>query len=138
VTTTLPKYARRTDVPAQRTRNALENDLRRWGASQLGFNLEPGRATVAFTLAGLAVRMTVALPAEPDAAEERRRWRELYLVVKAKLVAVSAGISTLEREFLADAVVPDPAGGDTTVGALLAGELLDRARTHRRAIEAGR
>ena len=29
------------------------------------------------------------------------------MVIKAKLVAVEAGISTIEREFLADVVLPD-------------------------------
>ena len=34
----------------------------------------------------------------------RQKWRALLLVVKAKLEAVSAGISTLEAEFLANIV----------------------------------
>lgn len=42
----------------------------------------------------------------------RQRWRALALVVKAKLEAVEAGISTVEREFLADITLP----GGTTVG----------------------
>lgn len=37
----------------------------------------------------------------------RSRWRALYLIVKAKLEAVEAGISTVEREFLYDIVLPD-------------------------------
>ena len=37
----------------------------------------------------------------------RRRWRALYLIVKAKLEAVEAGISTVEREFFYDIVLPD-------------------------------
>lgn len=43
-----------------------------------------------------------------DAYEQeiRRRWRSLLLVVKAKLTAVADGISTVEREFLADLVIP--------------------------------
>lgn len=40
-------------------------------------------------------------------AEERRRWRALGLVIKAKLEAVETGISTLEREFFSDVVLPD-------------------------------
>lgn len=37
----------------------------------------------------------------------RARWRALYLIIKAKLEAVEAGISTVEREFLYDIVLPD-------------------------------
>jgi hypothetical protein len=37
----------------------------------------------------------------------RARWRALFVVVKAKLVAVDSGITTIEREFLADLVLPD-------------------------------
>lgn len=37
----------------------------------------------------------------------RSRWRSLFLVVKAKLDAVTVGISTIEREFLADTVLPN-------------------------------
>lgn len=34
----------------------------------------------------------------------RAKWRALLLIVKAKLEAVAQGISTVEREFLADVV----------------------------------
>lgn len=37
----------------------------------------------------------------------RSRWRALYLIIKAKLEAVESGISTIEREFLYDIVLPD-------------------------------
>jgi len=55
-------------------------------------------------------------------AEVRRRWRSLALIVKAKLVAVDDGISTAEREFLADTMV-----GDFTVYQRIRPEL-ERAR----------
>lgn len=35
------------------------------------------------------------------------RWRALALVIKAKLEAVAAGITTIEDEFLAHTVLPD-------------------------------
>jgi len=41
------------------------------------------------------------------AAEERRRWLALLLVIKAKLEAVESGIITFEEEFLAHVVMPD-------------------------------
>ena len=37
----------------------------------------------------------------------RSRWRSLYLIIKAKLEAVESGISTIDREFLYDVVLPD-------------------------------
>lgn len=39
--------------------------------------------------------------------EVRRLWRALALVVKAKLEAVAAGISSFESEFMANIVMPD-------------------------------
>ena len=42
----------------------------------------------------------------------RQRWRALLLVIKAKLEAVTAGISTIETEFLTNIVLPD----NTTAG----------------------
>ena len=38
---------------------------------------------------------------------ERQRWRALAMVIQAKLEAVSAGITTLEDEFLAWTVLAD-------------------------------
>jgi hypothetical protein len=49
-------------------------------------------------------------PAAAEAAWEqacRQRWRALALVIKAKLEAVAAGITTVEDEFLAHTVLPD-------------------------------
>ena len=44
---------------------------------------------------------------------QRQRWRALLLVIKAKLEAVEAGITTVDDEFLAHILVP---GTDQTVG----------------------
>jgi hypothetical protein len=49
-----------------------------------------------------------------------QRWRALALVIKAKLEAVAAGITTVEQEFLAHIVLPD---GHTTVGTWMAPQL---------------
>jgi hypothetical protein len=127
-------YARGTPVEVVRTRTQIEDELRRRGATQFGYNVDDaaGEAVIAFTMAGLQVRMSLPLPDFDDDAfrytpsgryqrspaeqakayqqEVKRRWRSLALIVKAKLVAVDDGISTAEREFLADTVV-----GDATV-----------------------
>lgn len=128
-------YATGTPVPPERTRLDIERELMKRGASQFGYNHDQGgrRSVVAFTLKGLQVHMTLT---QPDPAEHRftrtptgkprsttaaldaydqevrRRWRALLLVVKAKLVAVDEGITTLEREFLADVVL---ANGRTVI-----------------------
>ena len=116
-------YARRTTVTPPRTRAEIEHELEKRGASAFGYNRDGQRNVIAFTLGGLQVRMELPMP---DRAEYKdyqagnsrrvsgqkvydeevaRRWRALLLVVKAKLVAVDDGISTLEREFLADTVL---------------------------------
>ena len=51
------------------------------------------------------MRFTLALPASEQG--KRSRWRALYLVVKAKLEAVSSGIVSMEDEFLAQTVMND-------------------------------
>lgn len=128
------KYARQTTVSVEKTRMELETALRRYGAEKFGYMSEPGQAQVAFEVKGasgvpLHVRMTLPLPAKkdfekgwrgsswrtaPDHAVQERweqacrsAWRSLLLVVKAKLEACAAGISTVEREFLADVVLPN-------------------------------
>jgi hypothetical protein len=139
-------FARRTPVEVVRTRTQIEDELRRRGASSFGYNIDDtaGEAVIAFTITGLQVRMTLPLPAFDDDRfrytpsgkyqrapgeqakaydqEIRRRWRAMLLIVKAKLVAVDDGITTLEREFLPDVVV-----GDTTVWERTRPEL-ERAR----------
>jgi hypothetical protein len=40
-------------------------------------------------------------------AEERRRWRAQLLLIKAKLEMIATGTTTVEREFLADMLMPN-------------------------------
>jgi hypothetical protein len=44
---------------------------------------------------------------DPQVLEPRERWRSLLLLLKAKLEAVRVGLSTAEKEFLADLVLDD-------------------------------
>lgn len=136
-------YAAGTDVPSDRSRAEIERTLKRYGARAFAYAWEEDDApvaTIAFRLADRQVRMRLPLP-DPrdrqftitptgkarsatavDAAYEqgvRQKWRALALVVKAKLEAVDAGISTIEREFLADVALP----GGTTVGEWAASQL---------------
>lgn len=114
------KYAHRTKVPTSRSREEIERTLKRYGAQQFvaGWDTEAYHAVIGFTVladdgAPRQVRLRLPLPspkfgstAQCD-AEERRRWRALVLVIKAKLEAVDSGISTVEHEFMADVVLPN-------------------------------
>jgi hypothetical protein len=48
-----------------------------------------------------------AVPEKQRAQRERERWRLVILLVKAKLEAIRLGLSTPEREFMADMVTDD-------------------------------
>jgi hypothetical protein len=52
-------------------------------------------------------RRTAVAAAEAFDQAVRQRWRALALVIKAKLEAVAAGITTIEDEFLAHIMLPD-------------------------------
>ena len=138
----MTRYAEKTDVPVERSRLELERVLRNVGAQKQGMYRDGESAAVMFELAGRMVRLSIELPSreafenlyDEDGrgkgdrdhwvsskleSEEKRLWRVLVLVVKAKLEAVAVGLSTVEREFLADVVVK----GGRTVGELLHDEL---------------
>jgi hypothetical protein len=120
-------YAANTSVSSEKSRVEIEQTLRRYGASSFGYLSEETQATVLFTLGDRRIRFTVPLPdynsrefthhsqgKRSDSAREdlyekavRQRWRALALVVKAKLEATEAGISTVEQEFYAHTVLPN-------------------------------
>lgn len=105
-------FAKGTSVPADRTRMEIEGLLRQAGASSLGVfqDIVKGTSSVAFTLKQLNIRFDILLPKQGDRKfdeEVRRRWRCLLLILKAKLVAVADGITTIESEFLAYVVTQD-------------------------------
>ena len=140
----MAKYAADTAVSAEASRAVIERTLIRYGADRFLYGWEQGHAAIAFDLDGRRMRFVLpmpdrsarefthtparGMPRSPEAREAaynqavRQRWRALLLVIKAKLEAVDAGISTLEEEFLAATVLPD----NRTVGAWLLPQL-DRA-----------
>ena len=126
-------YARNTTVSAMRTRNEIEETLERYGADGFAYATQGNLATVIFAMENRRIRFVLELPdpgdfrhtnhspprersdrAQREAHDQacRQRWRALLLVIKAKLEAVTAGISTIETEFLANIVLPD----NTTAG----------------------
>lgn len=126
---TAARYAERTEVPSDRSRNEIEATLRRYGATAFGYGWDADAAQVMFEIAQRRVRFRLPMPNPKDrrfthteargylrsddarAAEYeravRQSWRALALVIKAKLEAVAAGITTIEEEFLAHIVLPN-------------------------------
>lgn len=123
------RYAENTEVSSDRSRAEIENTLRRYGASAFGYTWsDDGFAQIFFSLNRRKMRLAIRLPDRhakeithtpgrnllrtQDAQEAeyekavRQRWRALALVIKAKLEAVEAGISTVEDEFLAHTLLP--------------------------------
>jgi hypothetical protein len=130
----MKRYADRTSVPTDRSRTALEHLLRQAGASGFIYGWSEAEDRVEFVYHATRIRFSLPkLKAEqfersprgrwrtPQAAAfhasqaERQRWRALYLVVRAKLEAVEAGIGIFEQEFLGYVVTPS----GQTIGELL-------------------
>lgn len=123
----MKKYASGTSVPIERSRVELDKLLTKYGATGTGTMVRSLEATVMFEMKHRTIKFRLVYPTildcERNAAkleqEKRRLWRALVMVVKAKLEAVESGISTLEREFLADVVLPN----GQTVGERIAPDL---------------
>lgn len=140
----MPRFARETTVPVERSRAEIEETLRRYNASEFHSGWAQDSSMIAFRIGNLFVRFVLPLPplsekrfqwrtvrghakrqTENQAInhreqEIRQRWRALLLVIKAKLEAVECGISTIEEEFLAHIVMPN----DVTVGCWLIDQAL--------------
>lgn len=115
------RYAADTKVPVGRSRDELEGLLERVGADSVATMRDQSAAAVAFRLSGRNYVLRLPYPTDDelrasrrsrtatDAARDqaiRQRWRALVLLVKAKLTAVDAGVTTPEAEFLPHAMLP--------------------------------
>jgi hypothetical protein len=100
-------YARRTQVPAERTRLEIEGLMRQRGADQFFSGGDAERSVLAFRLNGRHLRFQLPLGGRLNAQQVRSRWRALLLVIKARLEAIDLGILTIEDAFLAETVLPD-------------------------------
>ena len=122
-------YAENTSVSVEKTRAEIEKLIIKAGAAQFVSGIERNRAVIGFTLDNRQIRFFLTFP-DPQSDEFiytkakrykrtddqayaaweqacRAKWRALYLIIKAKLEAVDSGITTIEREFLANIVLPD-------------------------------
>ena len=125
----MSRFAEGTSVPADRSRGEIERTLARYGATGFMYGWDDTGAVVGFRSNERLIRFRLSMPdrrdpqftmtpsgsrerspAQAEAAWEaatRQMWRALLLVVKAKLEAIDAGISTFEQEFLAFITLPD-------------------------------
>jgi hypothetical protein len=126
------RYAANTQVPWRRSRDELERTLTRWGAHAFAYGHDNQAFTILFALGTgnrlRRIRFRLPIPnraeyaltargkARSDTATEaafdqavRQAWRALVLIVKAKLAAIDAGVSTIDDEFLAFTLLPNGA-----------------------------
>lgn len=131
-------FAKGTTVSPEKTRAEIETLVRRFGADGFVSGWQGEKAMVQFVCRNRRVRFLLALPAlasfqwgprrrmrkasemkAAQDAETRRLWRSLLLVIKAKLEAVTSGVTTFESEFLAHILLPN----GSTVGEQVAPQL---------------
>lgn len=122
-------YAEKTKVSVAASKTEIEATLNRFGIRDVVHGTVDGVASVMFKRNGRPYCIRVTLP-DPDdksfrftpgrglkrtqeqahAAWEqacRAKWRELHLLIKAKLVAISDDAASFENEFLAYQMLPD-------------------------------
>jgi hypothetical protein len=129
-------YAVDTSVPVERSKSQIEALLTKHGAEgyhtgwQAPTPNDPGWDAVEFAWKGKVIRFRISRPTAKQLASRRRsgrdiqraleqqsrsRWRVLFLVIKAKLEAVEAGVSVFEEEFMSFIVT----ASGRTVGEIL-------------------
>jgi hypothetical protein len=129
----MAKFAEGTEVSIESTRLQLEKLLRGYKARATAIFNSEDAAAVCFEMHDRRVMFKLPLP-NPKAKEFthskpgrnnpvkklsesaaagrydaacRRKWRALFMAIKAKLVSVEEGIETFEDAFLAHVVMPD-------------------------------
>lgn len=139
------EYAKGTTVAPSKSLDEIKATLIRFGADRQTFTYaeQGNQIGIQFTVRTRVVRMTMLLPDRETFAKDRygrRRvetaierdwqqacreyWRTLAVGVKAKLSMIEKGLSTFEREFLADLLLPD----GRTVGESIVPELDEAMR----------
>ncbi len=140
------RYAAGTAVPILRSKTAIERLLVQHGAAEFASGWNGTHDTMQFRLFDRTIRFVLPRPdrnSRPYTHDkrgfrrspstitriveqaDRQRWRALYLVIRAKIEAVEAGIAVFEQEFLAFIVMPSGMTvGDVLVPQLQAGKHL--------------
>lgn len=139
------RYAEGTSVSVERSRAEIETILHRYGCQAFSYGYAGNNARIRFATHDRMIQFDLPLPKKEefrkrevrgrkvDCTDEqqyalweaacRQKWRALLLAIKAKLEAVTSGISLFEDEFLAHIV--DPVSGDT-LGSILRPMLIAR------------
>lgn len=120
-------YAKDTRVSTEQTMTEMKRLLAKHGATAFiqGENLVDGHAYVEFMLSGRQIRIVMTMPSREEYRYTpnnrvrtgggiesmweqgcRQRYRQWLGIIKFKLEAVEIGITTLDREFLPDMVLP--------------------------------
>lgn len=106
-------YAERTEVPVSKSKAEIEGLIERYGGSKYQSGWDGQRALIAFEAESRRVRFVLPLPQRESFTtqrqweqEQRRVWRSLCLVIKAKLESWQAGIEGFEEAFLAQILLP--------------------------------
>lgn len=123
-------YAERTVVSVALSKAEIEDLLLRYGATGFMTGWNDTSAAIGFQMHGKSIRFLLPLPRREDFAQRkdqwgrnvkrspeaalklyeqacRTKWRALALCIKAKLEAVTSGITTFEHEFLAHFTMPN-------------------------------
>ena len=131
----MARYAESTTVTVEKSKAEIEQIVRKYGAQKFasGYDEDTGTAVIQFEMRDRRDFFRLTIPdandgqfrrdgrgyARTDAArirahaqEERRLWRALFMVIKAKLESVESGIESFEEAFLSQLVIPG-AGGRT-------------------------
>lgn len=114
------RFAAKTVVPIEKTRGEIERFLKAEGSTGFMYGNTIGLAMIVFDYQGRRIKFAVTMPVVNKGRtnereverEEKRRWRCLLLLVRAKFESVNTGIVEFDREFLAHIVID----GNTTVG----------------------
>lgn len=142
------RYAQGTTVPIERSRVEVERILQAAGAIRTAIVRDGSDAEVGFELKGRCIKVPIHVPTiekiwdeavkeepwgwksksdsqrkrwceERQIEEQRRRWRVLVILLKAKLEAIADEASTIDQEFLYFVVVK----GGGTIGEHLEAQL---------------
>ena len=148
------RYASDTEVPIERSKRQIELLLQSHGAEAYHTGWDSTRDIIEFGWKGKQIRFVLKRFEKKEfeltdrgiyrnnqqqqrafEQADRSRWRALYLVVRAKLEAVEAGIAIFEEEFMAFIVVP---GRNQTLGELLVPRITEGTFDLSRALPEGK
>jgi hypothetical protein len=118
------KFAAKTRVPVEQSKLEVERLLTKNGATSIVTGWTSDKARILFEAHERRIRFeldVLPLGNKRDEQENRRRWRALLLVIKAKFEAIASGITEFDEEFLAHIVIPGSDG--ETVGSWVGPQL---------------